>query len=67
MDMNIIINIAYVISAAMFIFGLKLLGSPATARNGNLLSSMGMMILRAGSSSQEETTFVLLLSPFGGG
>ena len=44
MDMNIVINIAYVVSAALFIFGLKLLGSPATARKGNMLSSLGMLI-----------------------
>ena len=44
MDMNIVINIAYVVSAALFIFGLKLLGSPATARKGNMMSSLGMLI-----------------------
>ncbi|MEN8140217.1 MAG: NAD(P)(+) transhydrogenase (Re/Si-specific) subunit beta [Thermodesulfobacteriota bacterium] len=38
------INFAYVISAALFIFGLKMLGSPATARRGNLLSSFGMLL-----------------------
>ena len=43
-DMTIIINIAYVVSAALFILGLKLLGSPATARKGNLLSSVGMLL-----------------------
>lgn len=44
MDNNLMINIAYVVSAGFFIFGLKLLGSPATARRGNMLSSMGMLI-----------------------
>jgi NAD(P) transhydrogenase subunit beta len=38
------INFVYVISAALFIFGLKMLSSPATARKGNLLSSLGMLI-----------------------
>ncbi len=38
------INFIYVISAALFIFGLKMLSSPATARRGNLLSSLGMLI-----------------------
>ncbi|XOF33459.1 MAG: NAD(P)(+) transhydrogenase (Re/Si-specific) subunit beta [Candidatus Electrothrix sp. YB6] len=38
------INFAYVISAALFILGLKMLSSPATARRGNLLSSLGMLI-----------------------
>ncbi|MFP3982793.1 MAG: NAD(P)(+) transhydrogenase (Re/Si-specific) subunit beta [Desulfurivibrionaceae bacterium] len=40
----IIINFSYVISAALFIFGLKLLSSPATARKGNMISSLGMLI-----------------------
>jgi NAD(P) transhydrogenase subunit beta len=40
----LIINFIYVISAALFIFGLKMLSSPATARRGNLLSSLGMLI-----------------------
>ncbi len=38
------INFAYVGSAALFIFGLKMLGSPATARRGNLLSAVGMLL-----------------------
>ncbi len=38
------INFVYVISAALFIFGLKMLSSPATARRGNLLSASGMLL-----------------------
>jgi NAD(P) transhydrogenase subunit beta len=38
------INFAYVISAALFIFGLKMLSSPATARRGNMLSALGMLL-----------------------
>lgn len=38
------INFAYIISAALFIFGLKMLSSPATARRGNLLSAVGMLL-----------------------
>ncbi len=38
------IEIAYVAAAALFIFGLKLLGSPGTARRGNMLSAIGMLI-----------------------
>jgi NAD(P) transhydrogenase subunit beta len=38
------INFAYVISAGLFILGLKMLGSPATARRGNLISSVGMLL-----------------------
>ena len=44
MNMEILINFCYVLSAVLFIFGLKMLGSPATARRGNILSSVGMLI-----------------------
>lgn len=39
-----LINSSYLVAAALFIFGLKRLGSPATARSGNLLASLGMLI-----------------------
>ncbi|MDD2463640.1 MAG: NAD(P)(+) transhydrogenase (Re/Si-specific) subunit beta [Desulfobulbus sp.] len=38
------INFVYVVSAALFILGLKMLGSPATARKGNTVSALGMLI-----------------------
>lgn len=38
------INFIYVVSAALFIFGLKLLGHPASARKGNMLSAVAMLI-----------------------
>ena len=37
-------NVAYIVAAILFIMGLKRLGSPATARNGNRLSSLAMLI-----------------------
>jgi NAD(P) transhydrogenase subunit beta len=42
--MGTFIEFGYVVAAALFIFGLKQLGSPATARRGNMLSSLGMLI-----------------------
>ena len=39
-----LINIAYLVAASLFIFGMKRLQSPATARQGNRLSSMAMLI-----------------------
>src|SRR6056297_512463 len=42
--METLIQFAYVVSAALFIFGLKQLGSPATARRGNMISSVGMLL-----------------------
>ncbi len=40
----VLINAIYIIAAALFIFGLKQLGSPATAVRGNLLSAVGMFL-----------------------
>ena len=37
-------NLAYVISAILFILGIKKLSSPKTARNGNTIASIGMLI-----------------------
>ena len=37
-------GIAYIVSAILFILGLKRLGSPATARNGNRLSALAMLL-----------------------
>ncbi|MFK7976263.1 MAG: NAD(P)(+) transhydrogenase (Re/Si-specific) subunit beta [Halioglobus sp.] len=42
--MDMLIQFAYVVSAALFIFGLKQLGSPATARRGNMISALGMLL-----------------------
>ena len=38
------INLFYILAAALFVFGLKQLSSPATAVRGNLLSALGMLI-----------------------
>src|SRR5688572_3706773 len=39
-----VIDIAYLIAAAFFIFGLKFLSSPKSARRGNQLAALGMAI-----------------------
>lgn len=44
MDNLVFINVVYVFAAALFIFGLKLLGHPATARQGNILSGIAMLV-----------------------
>ncbi|MGF1498992.1 MAG: NAD(P)(+) transhydrogenase (Re/Si-specific) subunit beta [Elainellaceae cyanobacterium] len=38
------IELSYLLAASLFILGLKQLGSPATARRGNVLASVGMLI-----------------------
>ncbi len=42
--MVILTNLVYLLSAILFIFGLKNLSSPKTARRGNLLAMLGMFI-----------------------
>jgi len=39
-----IIDVAYLVSAVLFIYGLKKLQSPATARKGNQMAAMGMFV-----------------------
>lgn len=41
---QLVMQLAYVLSAGLFIYGLKLLGSAGTARKGNMLSSAAMLI-----------------------
>ncbi|MCX2973857.1 NAD(P)(+) transhydrogenase (Re/Si-specific) subunit beta [Halieaceae bacterium IMCC8485] len=42
--MEILIQFAYIVSGGLFIFGLKQLGSPATARRGNMISATAMLV-----------------------
>ena len=44
MDLELIIQLGYVVAAGLFIFGLKMLGSPDTARKGNGTSAIGMLV-----------------------
>ena len=41
---NVAVNLAYIVAAVLFVFGLKMLGSPDSARRGNALSSAGMLV-----------------------
>ena len=41
---DVIITVLYMVSAVLFIRGIKLLGKADTARKGNGLSSVGMLI-----------------------
>jgi H+-translocating NAD(P) transhydrogenase subunit beta len=42
--MNTLVQYSYVVAAVLFIYGLKELGSPATARRGNFISAIGMLL-----------------------
>ena len=42
--MDVLIELAYLVAASLFILGLKRLSSPATAPQGNRLSALGMLV-----------------------
>jgi len=39
-----LLNLAYLLASVGFIIGLKMLGSPKTARKGNLIAAFGMTL-----------------------
>ena len=41
---NNFVDISYLIAAVSFIYGLKMLSHPKTARNGNIIASLGMLV-----------------------
>ena len=58
-----LINIAYLAASILFILGLKGLTSPRTARNGNLLGAMGMLLaVVATLLDQQIVSFELILA-----
>ncbi|MGB2427806.1 MAG: NAD(P)(+) transhydrogenase (Re/Si-specific) subunit beta [Alteromonas sp.] len=44
MSSTLMVNASYLVAATCFIFGLKLLSHPSSARKGNLVSAVGMLI-----------------------
>ena len=44
-DMQVFTGTSYLIAAVLFILGIKRLGSPATARSGNLMAAIGMLVV----------------------
>jgi len=41
---DFLINLAYIVASVLFIYGLKMLGRAETARRGNLVSALGMLL-----------------------
>lgn len=44
MHLDFSINIAYILAAVFFVMGLKMLSSPDSARQGNMVSAFGMLV-----------------------
>ncbi len=53
MQSSLIIQLSYLVSAVLFILGLKRLSSPATARGGNMLAALGMLVAVAATLLDE--------------
>jgi len=49
-SLDIVVRLAWLVGAAGFVIGLMRMNSPATARNGNLLSAAGMAIAIGGTA-----------------
>ncbi len=66
MDLDTLVRLVYLLAAAAFVLGLHRMNSPATARNGNMLSAGGMALavlataalLAQGGASQ--TTWIII-------
>jgi NAD(P) transhydrogenase subunit beta len=43
-NLELVRGLSYIVAAILFVFGLKMLGSQTTARKGNLVSAVGMLI-----------------------
>jgi NAD(P) transhydrogenase subunit beta len=48
----------YIIAASLFVIGLKMLSSPATARRGNVVSAVGMLLAIVATLSKGGLSFV---------
>ena len=47
--MSIILSIIYLIATVTFVFGLKMLGHPQTAKKGNFIAAVGMILAIIGT------------------
>jgi len=56
-NLEVIINIIYIVSAILFASGLKMLSSPASARKGNLVSAIAMLLAVLATLAVKGLTF----------
>ncbi|MEP6515375.1 NAD(P)(+) transhydrogenase (Re/Si-specific) subunit beta [Microcoleus vaginatus] len=56
------IQLGYLVAASLFIIGLKQLGSPATARQGNVLAAIGMLIAIVGTLLEKQVVSYELIA-----
>lgn len=54
MNPDTLLQLVYLLSATLFVFGLKRLGSPATARQGNRMAALAMLIAIVATLVEQE-------------
>ena len=52
--MTVLTTLAYLVAASLFIFGLKKLSSPRTARQGNRMAAVGMLVALVAALFEEQ-------------
>ena len=57
-----LVTLSYIVAAILFIFGLKMLSSPDTARRGNLLSALGMFIAVVATLLKSDMSYGYILA-----
>ena len=62
MDATSIVNLSYILAAILFIFGIKMLGKADTAKRGNLLSSVGMLLAVLVTLLGKELSYPLVIA-----
>ena len=60
MDNNSLMNLVYLVAAALFIFGLKMMAHPRTAVRGNVLGALGM-VLAIAMAMLNPTAYALII------
>ena len=62
-DIQLVTGASYLVAAVLFILGIRRLGSPATARSGNLMAAVGMLIAVAATLlDQQVLNYGMLVS-----
>ena len=57
-----LINFSYIVASVFFVFGLKMLSSQRTARKGNMLSAVGMLIAVIVTLGQQGMAFQYIIA-----
>ena len=56
-----LINLSYIVASILFVIGIKMLGSARTARKGNMLSSVGMLLAIVVTLMEKNLDFTYIL------